>query len=130
MSEHFEVAVYNSSESDAEAEAESIETSDPKSTRRRVFTWIYKQTFENPSDAKKWIEEQRVWSHFHSYDTVAGRKDQYRCNLVPYRGVQRAAAIHLIYNSDSYKVTLFATPEDHDHDQINHEKRRGNRLIS
>lgn len=107
--------VYVSSESGAEEAAEG-----PKIARqKRTYSWLYKNTFDNPSDAHKWIEDQTIWSAKSSHDTEAGQRVQYRCNRVPYRGEQCAAAMHIIYNSDSTKVNLFIAEDEHNHGQIN-----------
>lgn len=120
----FELAEYNSSESESELDNEP-----KKQVQRRQYTWLYKSTFENPTDAKEWVDEQKIWSLYYSYDTDAGRRDHYRCNLVPYRGVQCAAAMQLLYNSDSCKVSLFISKEEHDHEQSLKQPKKGFNLI-
>ena len=37
---------------------------------------------------------------------------------MPYRGQQCASLIYLLYNDDSFQVTMFETQEDHDHEEI------------
>ena len=96
--------VYNSSDSGAEEEAVAV---NKRIIQKRSYSWLYKQTFENPTDAQSWLDDQRIWSAKTTHDTEAGRRVQYRCNQVPYRGQQCAAAMHLVYNSDSTKVNLY-----------------------
>jgi hypothetical protein len=57
MASEFEVAVYNSFDSESDLETGGT---DPETIRRRAGkTWIFKQTFENPTEAKNWIEQQK-----------------------------------------------------------------------
>ena len=53
-------------------------------------------------EADRWIEDQKMWSENFARETNAGRKKFYRCNLVPYRGEQCAAAIQLVFVSESF----------------------------
>ena len=68
-----------------------------------------------------WLDDQRIWSAKTTHDTEVGRRVQYRCNQVLYRGQQCAAAMHLVYNSDSTKVNLYLSDDEDNHDQINSE---------
>ena len=72
--ENYNVAVYNYSESDTEEAA----VAPLRLVKRRTFTWLYKQTFENLIDAKQWIDEQCIWSSYYDHDTEVGRRVQYR----------------------------------------------------
>ena len=107
--ENCEPLVYNSSESDAD---EAV-LGDKKAVVKRVFEWVYKQTFDNSTEAKKWIDEQSTWSIKTTHDTEAGQRILYRCNQVPVRGKQCSAAMHIVYNSDSTKVNLFLNKRNH-----------------
>lgn len=81
-------------------------------------TWLYQQTFPGKEEADKWIDKQKIWSKNYSRETNAGRKQFYRCNLVPYRGQQCTAAVHLVFDAESLQVQQYYTAEEHNHDEI------------
>jgi hypothetical protein len=66
----------------------------------------------------EWLEKNQKWSLEKSYDTQAGRKEVYRCNLVKKRGPQCEKVIHLQYNSHNEGVICFETTSNHNHDEI------------
>ena len=119
--QEYQVAVYNSTESDStgDEQQQPIEVN-----KRRKLTWLYKQTFETTEAAQEWLEADDNWGFHYENETEIGQKKHYRCKQVPFRGPQCAAAIYLLFNSYSLNVTLFATPDEHTHEQINGDKRQ------
>lgn len=89
----------------------------PKSKQRRVHKiWLHDTTFENKSDAEEAVRKDGCWSYHYSNTSDAGRRINYRCNLVKFRGKQCDAAIYVLYDSRSHKVSLFRSQSDHTHD--------------
>ena len=43
-----------------QSDTEEAAVAPQRLVKRRTFTWLQKQTFENPIDAKQWIDEQRI----------------------------------------------------------------------
>ena len=64
------------------------------------------------------LDREGLWSKVRAYDTVSGRREDYRCNKVPSRGEQCAAGFQLLFNADSFQVTSFATEQQHTHEEI------------
>ena len=53
-----------------------------------------------------------------AYESDAGRKELYRCNLVPRRGPQCAKAVQLLFDSESLQVLMYIDKNEHTHDAI------------
>ena len=85
---------------------------------RTMKSWRHKQTFESETEANTWLEEEACWSKQKNYEVSAGRKQLFRCNRVPSRGVQCEAAIYLLYSADNLQVILYSTEADHNHNDI------------
>jgi hypothetical protein len=85
---------------------------------RKTRTWVTSVIFENRDEALEWLGRNKIWSLEKSYDTQAGRKEMYRCNLVKKRGPQCEKVIHLQYNSHNEGVICFETTSSHNHDEI------------
>lgn len=113
--EEYQVANY---ESELNGSDESEEEVQKQTRTRTTHNYIYQKTFEDQDKAKEWLESENTWSSFRWYDTNAGRKQLLRCKMVPTRGKQCAASAYLLYNADSFQVTLFESIEQHDHEQI------------
>ena len=99
------------------------DTDEDEAKPKRTFSWVYKQTFANKNDAENWINEEKIWSKYYKHEVDVGTKIFYRCNLVPYRGQQCAAAVYLLYDAESFDVLLYETDEKHDHDELLSNKR-------
>ena len=56
----------------------------------KLFGETYQLTnvYENRNQAKDWLKQNQIWSFVKAYDTEAGRKEMYRCNIVKTRGPQ------------------------------------------
>src|SRR5579883_1372847 len=104
--EEFAIPNYVSSDnSESESEDEEV---DNKVIQR---TWRHVETFDAAADAERKVERQGIWAKMKPYDTMEGKKQTYRCNKVPYRGRQCSAGLYLLYHSDSFQVSLFASKE-------------------
>lgn len=114
--EEYQPAIYESDEDGSDKIDE--ETRQKEAKPRRHHTYILKRIFEDQDKAKEWLQTQKLWSNLRCYDTNAGRKQMLRCNKVPYRAQQCAASAYLLYNADSFQVTLFESVEQHDHEEI------------
>lgn len=90
---------------------------EPKNKQRRVHkNWQHHETFDNKPDAEEAVRNEGCWSYHYSNTSDAGRRINYRCNLAKFRGKQCDAAIYLLYDSRSNRVTLFRSQSDHTHD--------------
>ena len=110
--ELYEKRVYESDSSDNEVQ----QNKEPHT--RTMKSWRHKQTFESETEANTWLEEEACWSKQKNYEVSAGRKQLFRCNRVPSRGVQCEAAIYLLYSADNLQVILYSTEADHNHNDI------------
>ena len=110
--ELYEKRVYESDSSDNEVQ----QNKEPHT--RTMKSWRHKQTFESETEANTWLEEEACWSKQKNYEVSAGRKQLFRCNRVPSRGVQCEAAIYLLYSADNLQVILYSTEADHNHNYI------------
>ena len=63
------------------------------------------------------MENAACWAKVKTYDTSQGIKERFRCNLVPWRGVQCGKALLLLYENTSERVLLYLSDNDHTHDQ-------------
>ena len=96
--------------------------SDKENEKRKVLkkhTWLYQQTFPGKEEADG-SKSKRFGpkTSLDARETNAGRKQFYRCNLVPYRGQQCAVAIQLLFDAESFEVLQFKTEEEHNHDEL------------
>ena len=119
MSEKKYQRVAYQSESEGESDTES-KNGEKKTKKRQVSKrkWVYDRTFEDQLQASQWIEAQKIWTCINRRDPKAGRTHTYRCNRVPYKGRQCAAAVELVFDATSFKVVMHTTEADHDHDEI------------
>lgn len=73
------------------------------------------QTFSSATKAKEWLDREKQWGYYYDNDSNAGRRVNYRCNLVLYRGSQCEASIYLLYDSSNDNVHLYRSNNDHTH---------------
>ncbi len=90
----------------------------PGKKARKSRTWVTSVVFQDREEALDWLAKNQIWSLEKSYDTHAGRKEMYRCNLVKKRGPQCEKVVHLQYNSHNEGVICFETTSNHNHDEI------------
>lgn len=90
----------------------------PASKTRKTRSWHTVQIYENRDQAQEWLRQNPIWSLNKSYDTAAGRKEMYHCNLVKTRGPQCNKGVQLQYNSHNQRVIHFETTCGHSHDEI------------
>lgn len=112
--QEFEIANYES----PEISSSSSEDEQEELKKRPRIKWVYKQTFESAASAREWIDANQIWSLSKRSNCKVDDKEYFRCNRVPVRGQQCAAAVQLLYKGDSQNVLLFMTSKDHDHDDI------------
>ncbi len=112
--EVYQKRAYVSDDSDSDEEGETT-TAEPK--QRVQLTWRLETTFENVNASKAWMENAACWAKVKTYDTSQGIKERFRCNLVPWRGVQCGKALLLLYENTSERVLLYLSDNDHTHDQ-------------
>lgn len=74
------------------------------------------QILPSAAAAKKWLEQEKQWGYHYENDSDAGRRVNYRCNLVLYRGTQCEAAIYLLYNAKNDDVHLYRSENEHTHE--------------
>ena len=113
----FTTRQYESQNSSDNEDENNLPTNNAKKSRVRL-NWVYKSTFENKDQSDAWLQNETTWTERKTYDTDAGWHEEYRCNKVPYRGPQCAAAFYLIYNADSERVTMYDTGLEHTHDDV------------
>lgn len=93
--------------SEASSEANS-EASDGKQKNTRVRkNWLHEKTFNSKVEAETYINNEKCWSYSYVNNSDAGKRINYRCNLVKFRGKQCAAAMYLLFDSRSTQVFLF-----------------------
>ena len=95
-----------------DSELNDDEQAQATTSTRTVYTWRRLRSFENAAEAKEWIKTQNL-SRISRYDTNIGIKEQYRCNKVPFRGIQCSYAFYLLYHDDSMEVTAFESEQAH-----------------
>ena len=74
--------------------------------------------YENRNQAKDWLKQNQIWSFVKAYDTEAGRKEMYRCNIVKTRGPQCGKVVQFQYNNHNQGVIHFESTSSHTHDEI------------
>jgi hypothetical protein len=93
---------------------------------RKSRSWHLVRIYDDGPQAKEWLTQNPDWSLQKMYDTEAGMKKVFRCNLVRRRGPQCEKVIQFQYNSHNMKVLHFETTCDHTHDEIlKHYKKPG-----
>jgi len=102
--------------SDSEEELTENVIQGPRSKIRH--NWLFQQTFETAEQAPLWIKNEGCWAAGKVYETIAGNKQPYRCNMVPKRGNQCARAVQLLDNADNLQVSLYVTAAEHTHEEI------------
>ena len=117
MSENEEYRLTNAYHSE---NSEEEEITQPKERiARKNRKWIYKSNFESVDEAKVWLVQDGYWSLYKSHETDAGRKEDYRCNKIPFRSKNQCAnALQMLYHAEDLGVTIFESGEDHDHDEL------------
>lgn len=83
--------------------------------RRIRKSWVRDRTFASAAKAKEWLENEKNWGYHYENDSNLGRRVNYRCNLVLYRGSQCEAGIYLLYNSTNDDVYLYRSENAHTH---------------
>mgnify|MGYP003530474052 FL=1 len=107
------------------SESEDYASGDDELTTPKIIRkWIYKETFALAAEADEFIKQEKCWSALRKYETVAGKKVEYRCNLVKRRSKRQCnASIYLLYHADDLTVSRFACELDHNHDELNEGKK-------
>jgi len=96
----------------------------PKTRKSR--SWHLVRIYDDGPQAKEWLTQNPDWSLQKMYDTEAGMKKVFRCNLVRRRGPQCEKVIQFQYNSHNMAVLHFETTCDHTHNEIlKHYKKPG-----
>ena len=96
----------------------SSETDQPRKKTRKSKTWITAEIYDNKDGASEWLKQNTIWSFETGYDTEAGYKKTFRCNMVKSRGPQCSKAMQFQYNSENSAVIRFETSCEHTHDDI------------
>ena len=102
--------------SDTEEQIEQNIVVDTKIKTKHV--WLFQLSFDTAKQALQLIKSEEYWAVGKMCETIAGRKQPYRCNKAPKRGNQCARASQLLYHAEDLRVTLFVTDADHNHDEI------------
>ncbi len=118
MDDSTEYVLIEDYHSDSESEFLESEKEESVTKTRKSRTWVTGAVFQNREEAMEWLGQNPIWSHEKSYDTQAGRKEMYRCNLVKRRGPQCEKVIHLQFNSHNEGVIRLETTTDHNHNHI------------
>lgn len=89
----------------------------PKPKRRRVHqNWIFVETFASKAEAIAAIEAEGCWSYIYENKSANGKKVNYRCNLMKFRGKQCAAGVYLLYDSENGSVHFYRADAAHTHE--------------
>lgn len=90
----------------------------PLIKKKRVHqTFSLCQSFENETDALKFLAIENCWSAYYSTKSDDGVRQKYRCNKVKFRATKQCArSCYLLYDSRSSKVHFFVSNNEHDHD--------------
>jgi hypothetical protein len=110
-----EIMQYDSTDTPVDSNDEQEE----EATKRHKIKWVYEKTFKTGEEANDMLKEEKIWSKIREQEQVLGTRVDFRCNLVKKRGPQCKAGIYLLYHAEDFEVDLFATEEEHDHDEIN-----------
>lgn len=109
-------------------ETNSIDTQ-PKPKKRRVHkSWTLDRTFQSKSEAIAAIESEKIWSAYYENTSTAGRRVNYRCNLMKFRGQQCASGLYLLYDSRNTDVHLYRADTPHTHDDDNNKTNAVDRI--
>jgi hypothetical protein len=90
-----------------------------KGTKKRGKSKIYmiEKSFPCFEEAEIAVKAETCWSRVSNKLTYEGRKIIYRCNKGPYRCEKTCpAAVYLLLHSNSQKVTLYRSLDEHDYD--------------
>lgn len=89
----------------------------PKAKQRRIHkNWLFEKTFAGKLEAEDAVRSEKMWSRHYTNTSDAGKRVNYRCNLVKFRGKQCDAGIYLLFDSRSSNVSLFRNNLNHTHD--------------
>lgn len=93
----------------------SSENGAPAKKRRIRKNWVLDQTFSNAAEANEWLDREKQWGYHYENDSNAGRRVNYRCNLVLYRGSQCEAAIYLLYEAKNETLHVYRSDNEYTH---------------
>lgn len=94
-------------------------TSLPSTKRVKSANKMYKliSNHQTQEEAIQATQDHGSYSLFRQYETKAGMKCEYRCNLVKLRGPQCDSKIYLLYHANN-PISLFKSFNEHNHDDI------------
>jgi hypothetical protein len=102
------------SDDDSSLSDDSQTTKDTQTKKRKEkesVQWELAEKFDEPDD----IEYDKCFSFLYANETQEGRKEYYRCNLVPRKGHQCPRRIFLWYHVDDETLSMFESYADHEH---------------
>ena len=89
-----------------------------KRARGKARSWTKINVFEEASEAELYVKNARVWSKASAKQSHSGERVEFRCKKGKYRENECPSAIYLLYHSKDRKVTLFATNNEHNHQNV------------
>jgi len=109
-----EVCEYESSDEE-DMEVDHATTS-KVGIKRPAKIWLRDRSFDSAIEAIKYMKAEKDWSLHYKNNTSDGEKHYYRCNKAKRTGPQCAAAISLLFCSESHEVIVYTTDLEHTHD--------------
>ena len=92
--------------------------SQPGKPGNKRKNWVFIQKYDSIEQALQALAEYDSYSYKRTHETVAGKKEEYRCSKTKVRGPQCDSAVQLLYHDEDMSVSLYKTRAEHTHDLI------------